>query len=67
MVTHFIIACHTSLVNVQTNYCHNNLLILDVKYLNKIKKVYYFYTLKGLCDGQGKTKMYYAICIMGYY
>ena len=45
-------------MNVQTNYCDNNLLILDVKPLNKIIKFYYFYTLKALWDGQGKIKMY---------
>ena len=49
---------HISLVNVQNNYCNNNLLILDVKQLNKIMKLYYFYTLKALWDGQGKIKMY---------
>ena len=31
LVTHFILAYSISLVNVQTNYCNNNLLILDVK------------------------------------
>ena len=39
---------HISLANVQTNYCNNNLLILDVKELNKVMKLYYFYTLKAL-------------------
>ena len=39
IVTHFIIAYDISLVNVQTNYCNNNLFILDVKQLNQIKKV----------------------------
>ena len=57
----FILAYHISLVNVQTNYCNNNLLILDVKQLNKIMKLYYFYTLKALWDGQDKTKMYYGM------
>ena len=28
--------------------CNNNLLILDVKQLNKIMKLYYFYSLKAL-------------------
>ena len=37
-MTHFIIAYHISLVKVQANYCNNNLLILDVKQLNKIMK-----------------------------
>ena len=53
----FVIANHISLVNVQTNYCNNNLLILDVKQLNKIMKLYYFYTLKALWNGQGKIKI----------
>ena len=60
-MTHFIIAYHISLVNIQTNYCNNNLLILNVKQLNKIKKLYYFYTSKALWDGQGKIKMYYEM------
>ena len=60
-MTHFILAYHISLVNVQTNYCNINLLILDVKQLNKIMKLYYFYTLKALWDGQDKTKMYYGM------
>ena len=57
---HFIIAYHISLVKTQDNYCNNNLLILDVKQLNKIIKLYYFHALKALWDGQGKTKMYYG-------
>ena len=60
-MTRFIITCHISLVNVQTNYCNNNLLILDVKQLNKIMKLYYFYALKAPWDGQGKIKMYYGM------
>ena len=52
----FIITYNISLVNVQTNYCNNNLLILDVKQLNKIMKLCYFYTLKALWAG--KIKMY---------
>ena len=52
-MTHIIIANHISLVNVQTDYCNNNLLILDVKQLNKIIKLYYFNILKALWDGQG--------------
>ena len=48
-------------MSVQSNYCNNNLLILDVKQLNKIMKLYYFYTLKALWDGQGKIKMYYGM------
>ena len=60
-MAHYIIAYHISLVNVQTNYCNNNLLILDVKQLNKIMKLYYFHTLKALWDGQGKSKMYYGM------
>ena len=43
-MTHFIITYHISLVNVHTNYRNKNLLILDVKQLNKIMKRYYFYT-----------------------
>ena len=54
----FITAYHISLVKVQANYCNNNLLILDVKQLNRIMKLYYFRTLKALWDGQGKIKMY---------
>ena len=42
---HFIITYCISLVSVQTNYCNNNLLILDVKQLNKIIKLYYIKTL----------------------
>ena len=57
----FIIGYYISLVYVQTNYCNNSLLILDVKQLNKIMKLYYFYTLKALWDGQGKIKMYYGM------
>ena len=57
---YFIIA-YISLVNVQTNYCNNNLLILDVKQLNTIMKLYYFYALKELWDVQGKIKMYYGL------
>ena len=48
VVTHFIIAYHICIVNVLTNYYNNNLLILDVKQLNRIMKLYYFYTLKAL-------------------
>ena len=48
-------------MNVQTNYCNNKLLTLDVKQLNKIMKLYYSYTLKALWDGQGKIKMYYGM------
>ena len=58
---HFILAYYISLVNVQTNYCNDNLLILDVKQLNKIMKLYYFYTIKALWDDQGKVKMYYRM------
>ena len=52
-------AYHISLVKVQTNYCNNNLFILDVKQLNEVMKLYHFYTLKALWEGQGKIKMYY--------
>ena len=60
-MTHFINEYHISLVDIQTNYCNNNLLILDVKQLNKIMKLNYFYTSKALWDGQGKIKMYYGM------
>ena len=59
--SHFIIAYQISLVNVYTNYWCNNLLILDVKQLNKFMKLYYFYALKALWDGQDKIKMYYGM------
>ena len=61
ILTHFIIAYHISLVIVETNYCINNLLILNVKQLNEITKPYYFYNIKSLRDGQGKINMYYGI------
>ena len=60
-MTHFIITYHISLVNVQTNYSNSNLLILDVKQLNEIMKLYYLCTLKVLWDGQWKSKMYYGM------
>ena len=49
----FMITYHISLVSVQDNYRNNNLLILDVKRLNKIMKLY---CLEALRDGQGKLK-----------
>ena len=61
ILTHFKIAYHISLVIVETNYCINNLLILNVKQLNEITKPYYFYNIKSLRDGQGKINMYYGI------
>ena len=48
-------------MNVQTNYCNDNLLILDVKQLNKIMELYYFRTSKAIWDGQGKTKIDYGM------
>ena len=60
-MAHFIIAYHISLVNVTTNYCNNDILILDVKQLNKIMKLYYFNTLKALWDGQSKINVYYGM------
>ena len=60
-MTHFIIAYYISLAKVQTNCRNNNLLILDVKQLNKIMKLYYFHALKALWDSQGKIKMYYGM------
>ena len=61
IATHFLIAYHNSLKDVQTNYCNNNLLILNMKQLNKIMKLDYIYTLKTLWDVQGKIKMYYGM------
>ena len=60
-MTHIVIAYHISLVNFQTNYGNNNILILDVKQLNKITKLCYFYTVKAQWDAQGKIKMNYRI------
>ena len=57
-MAHFIIAYQISLVNVQTNYCNNDLLIFDVKQLDKMMKLHYYYTLKALWDDHGKIKMY---------
>ena len=48
-------------MKVHTNYCSNNLLILDVEQLNKIMKIYYFHTFKTWLDDQGKIKMYYGM------
>ena len=56
----FIITYHISQVNVQINYCNNNILNFDVKQL-KIMKLCYFYTLKALWYGQAKIKMYYGM------
>ena len=53
---------HFSSERSNYNYCNNNLLILDVKQLSKIMKLYCYYTLKELWDGQGKIKMYYGMC-----
>ena len=61
IVTYFTMTYDISLLSVQTNYCDNNLLILDVKQLNKILKLYY---LKALWDGQGKIKMYYGMALV---
>ena len=58
MVIHNIPLYQISLVSDQTNHCNNNLLILVVKQLNKIIKLYY---VKALWDGQGKIKMYYGM------
>ena len=60
MVTHFIITYHIFLAKVQINYCNMNLLILDVKQLNKFITRYHFCALKAMWDGQGKIKMYYG-------
>ena len=61
IVAHFIIAYHISLVKVLANCCNNNLLILDLKQLNKIMKFYYFHTVKAVWDSQGKVKVYYTM------
>ena len=45
----------------QSNYCNNNLLLVDVRQLNKIMKLYYFYTLKAPWDDQGKMKIHYGM------
>ena len=37
-------------------------MILDVKRLNKIVKLYYVHTLKVLWDDQGKIKIYCWMC-----
>ena len=60
-VIHLIIAYHISLLKVQGNYFNNNLLILNVKQLNKFVKLYCFHTLKALWNGQGKIKIYYGM------
>ena len=61
IVIHFTITYHISLVNVQTNHFNNNLLILDVKQLNKIMKLYNIFTLKALWNDQGKIKTFYGM------
>ena len=48
-------------MKAQTNYCNNDLLILDLKQLNKLMKIYYFHALKALLDSQGEIKMYYEM------
>ena len=69
-MTPFIIAYYISLVKVQDNYCNYNLLILDVKQLHNIIKLYYRHTLKALWNDQDRIKMYYGMsrielrCIM---
>ena len=49
------------IVNVQTNDCNNNLLILGVKQLSKTMKRYYFFYFKSTVGGQGKIKMFYGM------
>ena len=61
IVAHFIIAYHISLVKVPSNCYNNNLLILDLKQLDKIMKFYFFHTVKTVWDSQGKSKMYYTV------
>ena len=48
-------------MKAQTNYCNNDLLILDLKQLNELMKIYYFHALKALLDSQGEIKMYYEM------
>ena len=60
----FKIAYHISLVKDQTNYCKNSQLVLDVKQVNKIMKLYYFHALKALWDDRGKIKMYYGMSMV---
>ena len=60
-MTDYITSYHISLAKVPTNYCYKKLLILDVKQLNEIMKLYCFHTLKALWDGQGKIKIYYGM------
>ena len=50
-----------SLLKVQASYRINNLLLWDIKQLNKIRKLYYFHTLKALWNGQDKINMYYGM------
>ena len=57
----FITTYHISPVNFQTNYCNNNLLILDVKQLKKNHKTLSLSYLKAVRDVQGKIKMYYGM------
>ena len=45
------------MTNYIPHFSNNNLLILDVKQLNKIMEFYY---LKALWDVQGKIKMHYG-------
>ena len=52
----FIIAYHISLLNIQTSYCNNDLLILDVKQLNKIMKLYYFLYFKITVEWPGQNQ-----------
>ena len=49
----FIIKYHLSSVDVQTNYCNNNLLTLDAKQLNKIMKLNYFLCFKSTVGWPG--------------
>ena len=55
IVTLFIIAYYISPMNVQANYCNNNLLILDVKQLHKIMKLYYFSHFKSTVGWLGQN------------
>ena len=62
-MTHFTIPYHDFLMKAQTNYCNNNLLILDVTQLNKIINFNYFITFI-LSKHCGMTRVILR-CIMG--
>ena len=49
----FVITKHFSLVNLQINYCNNNVLFFDVKQVSTIMKLYYFLYLKSTVGRPG--------------